>query len=628
MKRRLKPYAVCILAAFLPLAPVAHASETECNRLAIYQDEGGVSDKDFDALNALLVCKPAADAAPDNAELHMLTARAYIALDKGKEAVEYLGKAANKGSWRAQLTLYDWATRKPPILPQTDEVKIQLLTAAAKSGPPRTGLLLVLNYVEGRHTKKDLGKAATLAKGLADKGSPVAMRMYAQLIDGGAVAGANKAEARTWLEKAANAGDAEAMSLLGGALLNTSDYKKGFNWLKKAADLNHYASQKMVIDILQNGAKNIKNGNKNLKPNKRLADRTLKEWASKDFLFALATLGQDHTEKGLASGPEYVKRAFDAGHVNSGWFLVKHYNKKKDRNNTQKWLDLIWDKGDLRIKADVLDFYNREKDLAGFYRAFARMEAELLKQDPIEGHFVAAQILSGRFALSGLQKYWKAAEKNIALYMQKGGTEAAAKVANLLFPHVEKLSKYYTKAKTTRYDHQKYNQYYGPMFKSMYETLIDIVLTENVNIDRRVFSQNRKSYSDAVDTAMNIHNRGLRKVSESNNFAAFLRRGYAPDCGKVPWLTSDNANAAAVKDGNTRFRKWRDCIFAKFEEATKREGDLGLWRGYRETDMGFEDYRLKNLHNQNVSTFKKKITDDNAKLNNAIMARNERIAKK
>lgn len=622
------------LSVLMHLSSAAHANTADCIKLAAYPDEGvgGVADDKFDAVNALLACKPAADAAPDNAKLNMLTARAYMTLNKGKEALGYLGNAAQKGSWRAQLTLYDWATRKPPILPQSDETKMQLLTAATRSGPPRVGLMLVKNYVEGRYTKKDLGKAATLAKELADKGSAIAMRMYAQLLYGGAVAGANKADASTWLEKAANAGDVEAMHLLGQSMLSTSDYKKGFDWLKKAAELNHLQSQSTVMRALKDGLGRIK-------ANKRQADRLLKQWASKDFLYALISLGRDHTEKGLKSGPAYLQRAFDAGHDESGWFLVKHYNEKKDRNNTQKWLDILWDKGDLAEKAKVLDFHNKEKDLAGFSRAFARIEAELLKQDETEGLFDSVTMLSGRYNLSGLTKYWKAAEKNIALYLQKGGNIAAIKVAALLLPFVERQAEFYNKAEKRGRDFVKiginydFNRHYGPMYKSMYETLVDIFLSEKMDGQnarvaamRATFYKNRKSFSAAADVAQEIHTIGLKKITASNNLASFLRRGHTRDCGARPNSPSDRANAKTVRESNARDEKWRTCLTAKWDEASSRSTGLGAWSAYRETNMGFEKYSIQGLHSQTIVAYMDKINNDRETLNKAIKARNERVA--
>lgn len=622
------------LGVLMHLSPATYANEAECNKLATYPSEtdSGVADDKFDAVNALLACKPAADAAPDNAELHMFTARAYIALNKAKEAYDYLGKAANKGSWLAQLTIYDWATRNPPIVNLPHETKMQLLTAAAKSGPPRVRIQLLLNYAQGRFTKKDASKASAIAKELAEEGSPAGMRLYAQLIDGGSVAGADKADARIWLEKAANAGDAEAMHLLGESMLKTSDYKKGFDWLKKAAGLNYVPSQRRVISNLRNGLDRIK-------ADKRQADRLLKQWASKDFLFAIVSLGQDHTEKGLKSGPAYLQRAFDAGHDESGWFLVKHYNEKKDKINTQKWLDILWDKGDLAKKARVLDFYDKEKDLAGFSRAFARMEAELLKQDETEGLFASVQMLSGRYNLLGLTKYWKATEKNIALYLQKGGNIAANKVAALLLPYVERQAEFYNRAENRGRDFVKiginydFNRHYGPMYKSMYETLLDIFLNDKIDSQdpqarqlRSKFANDRKTFSNAADVAQEIHTIGLKKITASNNLAIFLRRGYVRDCGARPNPPSDRANAKTVSESNARDKKWRACLTAKWDEADTRKNGLGAWSGYRETNMGFEKYSIQGLHNQTIVAYMDKINDDRETLNKAIKARNERIA--
>lgn len=633
--KTLKSYGLYLLGAFLWFSPTVHASEAECIKLAAYPDEGvgGVKDDKFDAVNALLACKPAADAAPDNAQLNMLTARAFMGLNKGNEALPYLGKAANKGSWRAQFTFYDWATRKPPILRQTDQVKMQLLTAAAKSGPPRMALLLALNYAQGRFTPKNIPNAVKLSKALAEKGYAPGMRVYGQLISAG-IKGVDKADALVWLEKAAKAGDAEAMYSYGGSLLSTDDYRKGLDWLNKAADLNFLPAQQLVLGTLEKG-------NDRLKPNKRQAERTLKKWADKDFLFGLTQLGKREARQGLKNGSQYLTRAFEAGHIESGWSLVNHYKRKKDSINTQKWLDRIWDTGELSHKNRVLDFYDKGKDLAGFSRAFSRFEAEAVKEDPIEGYYTAVNTLNRRYHLTGMKKYWKAAKRNIELYLQKGGEKAEIRVAGLLLPKAATQRNFYESAEQKGRDYTKqgqnfsYNRHHGPTFKAMYEILLDIFLNEKWDDQnkqavrlRETFSKSRKRYSAAVEIAMKLHNQGLRKVAESNNLANFLRRGYAPDCGTMPRLPSDNASGETVKNSNKRVTKWRNCVDAKAVEASRRMKALSAWQGYRETNMGFGKDTLWRRHTKKVGEFKDKINADRRKLEDAIVARNERIAKK
>lgn len=604
----------------LQFASAAKADEAECIKLAAYPEEGGdgVSDDAFDALNALVACKPVADASPDNAELSMLTARAYIALNKGKEAYEYLGKAANKGSWRAQFTLYEWATRNPPLINLPDETKTNLLASAAQSGPPRAGLMLVQNLVEGRFTEKDIPKAAEFAKVLADKGSATAMRFYAEMIGQGVVPNVEKKEAVAWYEKAANAGDKPAMFILGLNLTRRPDtYGEAQRWINKSADAGYEKAQKYLVNQLRRNFSN--------------QEKLLKRYADAGSVYALDALGRMLAGRKLIKsdrqrGYDYLAKAFELGNIESGLAMLGEFYRLKRTADINEWEDKIWASGGLKSRLAVVNHYRQK----GTTEQFAEKLAKLAADTEVNGLGAATQLL---LTLEGkyIEKYWKETAKYMSRYLKEGGEDAKTNVATWLMFQFDLRAEHYLKYKNQSVKRRSgTSKFHGPVSKAMYDQLVEIFLTgKNIPDDLRTsFAQKHEPYKTAADQAMSNYRIIVKRIDEQAKFQQFLKRGHAGRCGKMPTLPQKALTKAEADQFNESKNDWFICVRAQFSNADDRHTAVKNYSWYKENKYGFISTELvEHGTDDRVREFKKAINTAIETMNKRVEAHNERFGK-
>lgn len=605
----------------LQFASAAKADEAECIKLAAYPEEGGsgVADDTFDALNALVACKPVADASPDNAELSMLTARAYIALNKGKEAYEYLGKAANKGSWRAQFTLYDWATRNPPVINIPDETKTSLLAAAAQSGPPSVALILVKNLVEGRFTEKDIPKAAELAKAVAEKGSATAMRFYAEMIAQGVVPNVDKKEAVAWFEKAANAGDKPAMFILGRILERQRDkLREGLRWINKSADEGHVPAQKYIIG-----------GFSKLNPAGK--QQALEKYVELGSVYAMDELGRMLAGRKLVRserklGYEYLEKAFELGNASSGWTLLGEFYRLKRTADIKKWEDKLWPIDGLKSRRSIINHYRQKGKPEQFLEKLAKLAADT----EVNG-LGDATLLLLTLRDKDIERYWKETAKYMSRYLKEGGEEAKTNVAKWLMIQFDLRADHYIKYKNRKVKRRTgTSKFHGPVSKAMYDQLVDIFLTGKQIPDdlRTAFVEKRERYKTAAEQAMSNYRIIVKRIDEQAKFQQFLKSGHAGRCGKMPAAPQKALNKAEADQFNKSINDWRTCLRAQFSNVDDRYTAVKNYSWYKEIKYGFISTELVEFGtDKRIKEFKKSINTALETMEKRIEAHNKRFGK-
>lgn len=601
------------LVGYFNVASTAYANEAECGRLATYpsETEDGVTDDQFDAVNALLACKPAADAAPDNAELSLLTARAYIALKKGKEAYDYLGKAANNGSWRAQFTLYDWATSNPPIVDLPDETKMQLLTAAAQSGPPRMGLLLIQNYVQGRFTEQNIPKAAELAKDLAEKGSAVAMRFYGEMIAQGVIPGVEKNEALSWFERAANAGDPQAMFDYGKVMLRQRDSaNEGGSLINKSADAGYHPAQQYLVNQLRHN------------PSKQ--EELLQRYIDDGSVYAQDALGRTLLKSDRERGYEYLEQAFERGNTSSGWVLLDEFHRLKRTADLKKWEDKLWPIAGLKSRRNIINLYRERGTTEQFMEKLAKLAAE----KEVGGSGAATQLLLS-LSNKDTERYWKETAKYISLYLDEGGEDAKTNVAKWLISKFHLRADHYIEYKNAKVRTKSgTSKFHGPVSKAMYDQLIDIFLTgKQIPEDlRTVFIENRERYKTAAEQAMINYRIIKKRIDEHAKFQQFLKRGHAGRCGEMPTIPQKGLNKAEADQFNENAQNWRFCLRAQFGNSDNRYAEVKNYSIYKENNHGFIFTELVEYGTDDrIKEFKNSINTALETMEKHIEAHNERF---
>lgn len=227
-----------LVLGFVTASGPAHADAKACHSLATDPREKTppvAAGKGFDALTAIAACKKAVQAAPKNGRLQYQLARAYFGADLPADGLEHLKLAAANDYALAQLELFKLVDGGKAGKKLPNAKMASLLIHAAAANVPEARYLLAINYFKGRYVQKNVGKAASMMKALADKGYREAVRDYALLIERGAVKGAARGDADKLLKAAAEKGDAQSMVELGYKAQRARRAKEALQWYEKAA---------------------------------------------------------------------------------------------------------------------------------------------------------------------------------------------------------------------------------------------------------------------------------------------------------------------------------------------------------------------------------------------------------
>ncbi|TPW27613.1 sel1 repeat family protein [Pararhizobium mangrovi] len=222
-------------------------------------------------------------------------AKAYGAFQRGYylTAMQYALGPAQKGKAASQTLLAEIFARGLGVPQNLDDAAFWYGQAAG-NGDPAAEFRYALFLMAGKQVKKDVARAQKLMKAAADAGVPAAAFNHAQWLvsqtpgdtgmkealpyyEKAATAGipdaqyalsqiyrnvdglpdAKRAQARTWLQRAAEAGyDTAELDLaiwLVDGIEGPKDYEKGFAWMKRAAVDGNVMAQNRLAHLYRKG---------------------------------------------------------------------------------------------------------------------------------------------------------------------------------------------------------------------------------------------------------------------------------------------------------------------------------------------------------------------------------------
>ena len=184
-----------------------------------------------------------------DANAQVWLARHLLQTNELKEAVVWLGKAADKGNVEAQALL-GLAYLTGRAITRSPENALKWLHLAAEKAYPKAEGLLGLAYVTAAEVRNEEEGQRWVRKAAAD-GDPLGQTLLGEfLVFGRAGVEKNEAEGIVWVRKAAEQGDARAQYMLAGLLANGVGTEKDFTqsrfWLELAAAQGYDAARKTL----------------------------------------------------------------------------------------------------------------------------------------------------------------------------------------------------------------------------------------------------------------------------------------------------------------------------------------------------------------------------------------------
>ncbi len=132
----------------------------------------------------------------------------------GKEDIELLQEAAEKGRPKAQLVLGLLYLEGRDYLPKDAEKAVKWIKRAADNNMVEAAALLGALYLTGEEVECDYEKACEYLAKAARKGHPASQYMYAMQCALGLGREVDADEARIWMNAAAENGDEDAQEFL------------------------------------------------------------------------------------------------------------------------------------------------------------------------------------------------------------------------------------------------------------------------------------------------------------------------------------------------------------------------------------------------------------------------------
>ena len=594
-------------AVLLIMAPGAYGDPAACHRLATdprLNDPNfpGVPFEKIDAIGAIVACEKAVDAAPDDGRLRFQLARAYSKAERDAVALPHLKRGAELGDALAQIGLYTWSERKNPIVTLTNEQKFAYVENAADKGLPEAKHQLAVFYFRGLYTARDIPKAVALVKQQAEAGRVLAMRQYAQLIQGGHVAGKTPQDAAPWFEKAANEGDVESMAAYGFRLLRQRNkVSDGVQWLEKAANKGHAQAKHTLVRHYGRG--------RGRSPSKEVY--WLKSLATDGDVSAQISLGNRYYQRDLKTALGYYRQAEAAGSMAARWKLADHYADKGDMTAAKPWLDKFFETGDNSGRTKVARVYFDKK----LYRDGMRTLEAMTKGNKPDSLRATFRFTANKYD----DLKWLEMQKYARRYLRHGGNKAAEHVARIYMDHMDYFVGLTKKPKNWRR--------YGPRVKAQYDLLVDVFLSSSSIPDdrRKKFLAAKPGYDAAVTVATRLHEKRKSEMAAARSLGKYIKKSIQKHCGRTPRVPSENASSNAVEKSNRYLKDWYACMSKTFTKAQSDSKAIDQMIEFEASPVGHQSKDRRFNYRIRVKEFLDSLNKARADVNKAIDARNKRI---
>lgn len=305
------------------------------------------------------------------------------------EALKWLLKGAEKGDPRSMMdaaSVYDY----PDFDGADDEKSEALLRKSADAGYPEALYSLGRDYYEGVHEERDIRKAYELMERAAKAGYSVsAVDMWEQYLDNGgeieeALPDISEDKLLTYLKKAADLMNDDAMYDLGQYYSINGDIRNAEKYLKQAMDMGNTDAQVELGGLYIFDKKSEKDHKKGIS--------LLKEAAKEGNDNALSTLGAcylqgDGVKMNRKEAVKYLKKAVEAGSAEGMTLMVQVSLMDGKKKDAVKYAKMAADLGEPHGQFLLGSFYlmgegvQENRQTAVFYLRSAAMQGVEEAQD-------------------------------------------------------------------------------------------------------------------------------------------------------------------------------------------------------------------------------------------------------